>query len=413
MARNPVRWSATALIAVLAAAALPAGAAAQQDLSVYGYLATRYEKVWDVPVLNGTVTDTETAPGEYTIPAFHLMLSQNLGNKFRIFANLAGPDAETLEVRNLWGEIAVDQLFNIRFGKTYRRFGLYNEILDAVPTYYGIEAPEMFDGDHLLISRTSTLMIHGAKNVGPGTFSYALTNDNGEGDLLEDAFPVGFDARYTWGYGAYTVGFSGYTSGGPATSDRAVGEGSPNSGVLPWMAESEFDIFGGFAQVMKGPLTLQFEYQQASHQAVRDPSSVLQVIANAGVNSAQLARFLIDPAGSQVDPANVRTEANFDIRTWYFRAGYSIETDRGEFAPYVQWDWYSNPETIASKTWGGDAEAGEADDGEFTKPTIGIIYRPVPTLAIKLDGSAHYYRFNGEDVNYPEIRIDVSYMFGF
>lgn len=411
---NPVRrLRAAGLLLLGAALVAPSAAHAQQDLSVFGYLAARYEKVWNVPTLEGGETVEVTSPGEYSLPAFHLMLQQQVGSKFKVFANLAGPDGETLEVRNLWGEVSVNRLVNLRFGKTYRKFGLYNEILDAVPTYYGIEPPEMFDNDHLLLSRTTTLMVHGSQNVGPGVFSYALSNDNGEGDIFEDAFPVGFDANYSWGYGAYKVGFSGYTSGGPANSDIGVGQGSPRSGVLPWMAQDEFDIFGGYAQVVRGPLTLQFEYQQARHDAVRDPSAVLSVIDGASLNDAQLARFLIDPAGDRTDPANVNTAADFDVKTWYFRGGYSIETERGEFAPYVQWDWYSNPETIASKTFGGDAEAGEADDGEFSKATLGLIYRPTPEVAIKLDGSSHLYRFNGEDVSYPEIRLDVSYMFGF
>ena len=46
-----------------------------------------------------------------------------------------------------------------------------------------------------------------------------------------------------------------------------------------------------------------------------------------------------------------------------------------ECVPYLQWDWYS-------KTFGGDNEAGVADDGEFNKAALGIVYRPV-TLGSK------------------------------
>ena len=72
-----------------------------------------------------------------------------------------------------------------------------------------------------------------------------------------------------------------------------------------------------------------------------------------------------------------------------------------------------HPETIAAKRLGGDAEAGVADDGHFDKATLGVVYRPVPMVAIKLDGSQHRYRFHASDVSYPEIRLDVSYTFGF
>ena len=109
---------------------------------------------------------------------------------------------------------------------------------------------------------------------------------------------------------------------------------------------------------------------------------------------------------------NVNTSAVYVIQTWYLRAGYSFETGIGELAPYLQWDWYQNPETIASKTYGGDDEAGVADDGTFNKSTVGIIYRPTSEVAVKFDQSYHFYKFNGENVLYPEIRLDFSFTFG-
>ena len=103
---------------------------------------------------------------------------------------------------------------------------------------------------------------------------------------------------------------------------------------------------------------------------------------------------------------------SYDVQTYYFRAGYSIETSFGELGPYVQWDWYRNAETIGNKTYGGDDEAGTADDGEFTKLTIGAVFRPVPQVAAKLDFSSHNYRLNATNVSYPEFRFDVSFIFG-
>ena len=37
--------------------------------------------------------------------------------------------------------------FKLRTGKIYRPFGQFNELLDAVPTYLGMEPPELFDKD--------------------------------------------------------------------------------------------------------------------------------------------------------------------------------------------------------------------------------------------------------------------------
>jgi hypothetical protein len=391
----------------------PSAASSQQQLSLYGYMATRYEKTFSEPGFAAGSIVKQSAPGEFTYPSFNLMLSQQVGPRFKAYINLGSADAGTLAPRNMWGEVSLSRLFSVRFGKTYRRFGLYNEILDAVPTYYGIEPPEMFDKDHLFLSRTTALMVLGSVDVGPGTLAYSASNDNGEGDVFDNAFPLGFDVNYTFGYGTYKVGVSGYRSGGPANSDVSVGDGSPATGVLPWMAEDHFSVWDGYAQMERGPLTVQFEYAQANHAAERDPGAVLDVLAGASLNDAQLARFLVNPAGSRTSPANVNTVADFTVKTWYVRGGYSVETSLGEVAPYVQWDWYSNPETIAQKKFGGDNEAGVADDGVFNKATAGIVYRPTPAVAVKLDSSQHRYLFHGSRVTYPEIRLDVSYTFGF
>jgi hypothetical protein len=407
-------WSVirAAVIGAFLCSAAPQTVAAQQTLSVYGYMASRYEKLWREPAFEGGRIVRANAPGEFSQPSFNLMLQQEVGPKFKAYVNLSGADAEQVDVRNMWGEVTLSRLVSVRFGKTYRKFGLYNEILDAVPTYYGIEPPEMFDGDHLLLSRTTTLMVHGSADIGPGTFSYSVSNDNGEGDIFGNALPVGIDANYVFGYGSYKIGFSGYSSNGPANAGSAVGDGSPAAGVLPWMAEDDFSVFATYAQAEVGAMTLQFEYAQADHNGIRDVAGVMTVVNSASLNDAQRARFLFDPSGA-VTEANVRTSADFSVKTWYVRAGYSIETDRGEFAPYLQWDWYSNPETIAKKTFGGDNEAGVADNGVFNKATLGVVYRPTPAVAVKLDGSTHLYRFHGSDVAYPEIRLDVSYTFGF
>jgi hypothetical protein len=66
---------------------------------------------------------------------------------------------------------------------------------------------------------------------------------------------------------------------------------------------------------------------------------------------------------------------------------------------------------INNKNYGGDKESGLADDGVFTKTSAGMVYRPIPTVAIKLDGSIHSQKFNGQVVKYPEIRLDLSWAF--
>jgi len=408
-------WSpfATGLLVVAGLSVAASGVEAQQDLSTYGYFSWRYEKVFNEPGFEGGQIVNSTAPREFSTPFFNLMFQHQIAPRFTAFVNLSGASG-AMDVRNLWGEYAFSQKVNVRLGKVYRKFGLYNEILDAVPTYYGIEPPEMFDSDHYLISRTTSAMVYGGFPAGDGTLNYSVSTDNGEGaDIFEGAFPLGWDVNYKFGGRSYTLGFSGYTSGGQTNSDVGVGEGSPKAGVLPWMAADSFNVLNGYAEARVKGLTLQVEYARANHEAERDADAVLQILANTDLNSSQMARFLVDPNGSTTDPANVSTVGDYTVQTWYFRAGYSVDTRKGEVGPYVQWDWYENPETIASKKWGGDNEAGVADDGTFSKGTMGVLFRPIPQVAVKLDGSAHFYTFHGEKVSYPEIRFDVSYTFGF
>ena len=381
------------------------------DLSIYGYFATRFEKTFAEPGLDAGRIVKADAPAEFIYPSFNLLLQHQMTEKFKAFINLNGAGGGTVDLRNFWGEYAASAAFNIRMGKIYRKFGLYNEILDAVPTYYGIEPPELFDGDHLMISRTTAFMLYGSVGSGSGIFNYSVSTDNGEGGAAEGVIPLGYDLNYKFGGGDFTVGMSGYTSGGATTSDVGVGEGAPKSGVLPWMAADEFSVLGGYFEARTGKVTLQTEYWRSSHEAERDPEAVVAMINGGKPNAAQRARFLKAPSAT-TEASNVNVQANYDITTWYVRAGLSQETRMGEFGPYVQWDYYSNPETIAKKTFGGDNEAGVADDGVFNKSTVGVVFRPTPQVAAKLDQSFHFYKFNGENVNYWEIRFDVSLLFG-
>ncbi len=385
---------------------------AQNNLNITGYFSTRYEKQFETKMSSKVIE--EASPAEWTSPYFNMMFQHHLNDQFRAFINLNGSGAGNIDIRNYWAEYSSSNYLQIRLGKIYRKFGLYNEILDAVPTYYGIEAPELFDADHLMISRTTTLMINGNLYLSNGSLNYSFSTDNGEGGSVKNTFPLGFDLNYVFSGGDITVGTSGYLSGGNALPDISVGDGSPKSGVLPWMSKDDFNVLGGYIEIKQGNLLLQSEYWQSGHKALRDPSSVLILVNNAGLNESQLSRFLIDPSKnvSQLSEADVIQKVDFNIKTWYVRAGYSFYTHIGEVGPYLQWDWYSNPETIQKKTYGGDNEAGAADDGVFNKSTVGILYRPVPEVAVKLDQSFHFYKMNGNSVYYPEVRFDVSYIFG-
>jgi hypothetical protein len=299
----------------------------------------------------------------------------------------------------------------------YRKFGLYNERLDQIPTFIGIEAPEMLDSDHLFLTRTTSLMIHGKFQNAKRIISYGLMTENAEGGPRQNVVPLGWDARYKSMLNSFIIGASGYSSS--VTNERTVstvqlGEGPPQGGILPWMAGDRFTIAGVFFEKQFGNILLQSEYYNASHKAVRDADAVLQIIQNADINSSQRARFLGDnssKANEILTAEDVQTNTQYNVHTWYVRLGYNIKSNIGQFVPYLFLDWMSHPEAIQSKKFGGDDEAGLADDGKFWKPSLGVAYRPIPNVAIKLDGSYHVQQFNGKQVSYPELRLDFSFAF--
>lgn len=401
------------LLLLLLATILTGSAPAQginDRVNVYGYFATRFEKTYNEPGLDGDRIVKETSVGEWTNPSLNVMMQHQIDKRFKAFLNLNGSGGDAIDVRNFWGEYTASRHLAFRLGKVYRKFGLYNELLDAVPTYYGIEPPELFDSDHLIVSRTTTAMMLGSADLHNGVISYAVSTDNGEGDPFKNAMPLAYDLRYKTGTGLLTVGTSGYDTFGPANSDVAVGDGSPKSGVLPWMSEDKFWVLGGYAEANYKGWMVQSEYWHSSHNATRDPEKTVAMISDAHPNAAQRARFMVTPSDiAKTD--DIATNGDYQIDTYYLRAGYSIESGVGEFGPYMQYDFYRNPETIAKKTYGGDNEAGVSDDGQFVKWTLGMLYRPLPQVAVKLDGSQHRYVLGGQDVNYPELRFDVSYVF--
>jgi hypothetical protein len=378
---------------------------------LYGFIDFHVEKVARTP--SGVDGAGETVytrnPIEVDLPNIHVMLQGAIRGRFRYYLNLASPgagsntDDEAIVLRNAWLEWPLlGRRLVARVGKTYRRFGLYNELLDAVPTFIGIESPELFDKDHLLLTRTTSVMLYGEAELAGGALQYSATTGNDE--RLGHAIPLGADLRFV--RDGLTVGTSLYRSGAAGPS-RAVGDGSPRGGVASWMSEDAFVVVGGFVEWARQGWTIQVEGWQARHDGVRDPAALATLAADGDLNAAQLERFFVggDPT------AAARTEARYDVRTAYLRAGRDVSVrDDLMVTPYLQVDYYDNPETIAAKDLGGDDEAGLADDGRFTKFTLGAVIQPGPAVALKLDGSGHLQTFNGSSEFYPELRLSLSYL---
>ncbi len=385
------------LLTLLASLTYSVSAFAQEmNTSVYGYVEGYAEKVDTQPevLAGGAIGDKENVV-EYDVPSIHLLVQSTIG-KNKAFLNLDGGGGGTVGVANAWVERSlVEEYLNFRFGKMYRPFGLYNEILDATPTYIGIEAPELFDGDHLLLTRETNLMLHGRHDLGDGNYiNYALTTGNDQ--RMSDELPLGGDLNYTMGSKIKT-GVSFYTSGGPA---KTISGG----GVLPWMSSDSFTVFGGYFQFADDVWTVQAAYYTSDHKATRDVAAVTALCTKNELNTAQRTRFNCG--------GTINEDGDYEVSTYYTRIGYTF--DLGGLAaitPYFQYDVYENPEVIYNKADGGDAEAGLADDGMFTKLTLGTVYRPLPTIAMKLDYSQHLQEAGGKADNYGEIRFSFSYLF--
>jgi hypothetical protein len=380
---------------------------------LYGFIDSYYEKVAKTPDSIDDQGKTVWAenPGEFDVLNFNVMVQGAVYEKYRFFINLASPgaggniDDEPVSVRNAWVEAPlVAGYLNIRAGKTYRRFGLYNEIMDAVPTFIGIETPEIFDKDHLMLTRTTNLMLHGSVEVGSPVLNYSLTTGNDEAG--KGAIPIGGDLNLDMPIGL-KLGTSFYVSGGKATPSRAVGEGSPRGGVANWMAEDEYYVVGGYGQIKRSGFILQGEYWFADHDATRDSDS-LQLLADDGsLNPYQMRRFF---EGGNPDNGFI-TKTKYQVHTFYVRTGYEIALgDLSSITPYAQVDFYKNPEIVRTKDLGGDDEAGLADNNRFFKYTVGFVGRPVPQVALKVDSSVHQTKFNGKTEIFPEIRASFSYL---
>ena len=377
---------------------------------LYGYVDGHFEKSAATPASVDDMGRTvmERNASEWDVKNLNIMLQGRVYGRYRYFVNLSAagsgsPISDTsIDVRNAWVEFPLYRdLFNFRIGKTYRRFGLYNEILDAVPTFIGIEPPEMFDGDHLMLTRTTNAMLHGNLVSGDTTISYALST--GQDERLRATTPLGADLRFNLGSG-FLVGGSFYTTNGDAGPSHDVDGGTPIGGVANWMAKDTFSVYSVFGQISNSGLLLQAEFTTARHVAERDPQRVLSLL-DAGLFEPQLMRFGLadDPT-----PEKVIVPVEYSVTAAYSRVGYEFKTGGWSLVPYAQFDYYSNPESIDSKHFGGDHEAGLADDGKFYKSTLGLAIRPVRFVAVKFDGSTHTQRFNGALVTYPEIRTSFS-----
>jgi hypothetical protein len=391
------------------------------DTRVYGYINSFLDQIAPATLKRPLAYDRAAnrpierrEPMSFDVDAF-VMVQGTIGNRYRYFVNVAalfaGDPIEStpVELRNAWVEASLlGQTLAVRAGRMYRRFGLYNELLDATPTFIGIKEPEILDDDHLMITRTTNLMLLGAHVRGVHKVEYSLTtgNDEREGNQV----PIGVDVNYDHDH-TIKLGVSYYDSMGKAKPGVAMGEGSPKGGVANWMAEDRYRVFNAYAQIANGPWLAQLEYCMARHDAKRDPAATLLLADPAAhLSPAQYARFFTDPYDDVAPtPMEVIQDARYTAHTAYLRVGYELELSHGTVTPYLQGDFYQNPEIVPIEDLGGDDEAGFDDRGRFLKGALGVMYRPLPAIALKLEYGTHFMKWGGASYVDPELRASFSY----
>lgn len=368
--------------------------AGQMKTSFYGYIDAYYENVDDSPSPNSS-TKTENA-GEFDVPNINVIVQSTKDNT-KAFLNVSGGGGGNTSVNNAWIDYSKSDALAVRFGKMYRPFGLYNEILDAVPTYIGIEPPELFDSDHQLLTRETNFMLHGKVNTGDSSIRWSLTTGND--DKAGKNNPVGADIRWESGT-KWKIGSSFYTTGGYITNPDGTG------GSTQHMTEEKYSVTGIYAQYRGDNITVQLAGYVSPHEGTRNTSTYC------GYSS--LDDFRKNRAGCNSTPI---AAAEYDVETYYMRVGYDVALGDATLTPYFQYDYFKNEEIPFSKDDGGDKEAGLSNNGAFTKVTVGAVYRPDFNLALKFDYSQHIQdvdtnsngTVDGSAENYGEYRVSMSY----
>jgi hypothetical protein len=388
---------------------------------LYGFIEERFNATTSEPngnvKANGDVARAEPVL-DLALPAFHIMAQGTLYSRFHFYFNLTAPDSDapghdvSLALRNAWLETSLfGDYLSLRAGKLYRRFGLYNEILDTSPSFIGVETPASITGNRPMLTRTTNVMLHGRAGFDASTISYAITVGKDEVSASDKVFSPGFDLNLDWD-STILVGTSFYTTGGTVLPGLAPGDGSPSGGVAPWMARDRYRVYGGYARLTFGAFLLQGEGWVSPHEATRDPDRTLLMVQNADdLSPANRARFGVD--ASSTNPARVRTSAQYTYTTLELRAAYTFEFGSGEdpveLTPYLNFQYIRDPESIVDADYGGDGQAGQSPRGIMMHNRVGLIIKPVPVVAIKTEVTVAVFDYGDRYAGDLEFWAALSY----
>jgi len=386
-----------------------------RKLSFYGFLDAGTEKYYGI---DGTeVANYKDENWEFKQPRFHLYGVSHLSKTFTVFFNLGHTvSTKNLELTNAWGNIKIKEGLQLRLGKMYRRFDLFNERLDQTAAIIGIDPPEMYDPTQYILPIYSLAMLHGNLPIKKSVFSYALMLNNGESGAEKNVLPLGWDFRLK--NDKFLVGTSGYLSNiGTNFSLPSVGFGkdTPEGAIRPWIQSEKYWVTGFYGEALLGNFSIKSGYYFSYHQAFRNPDKVLEVIQNVRLEKDHLKRFVgtanYQKPLAELSSKDIIVATNYWVQTFYVRLAYNIYTPQGQFIPFLFADYIENSETIPDKNYGGSSKMGLADDGAFFRPTVGLMYKPIDNVAFKSELSFYNAEILDKKLSYPELRFQVAYMF--
>ncbi|MDP7039535.1 MAG: hypothetical protein QGI45_10290 [Myxococcota bacterium] len=380
----------------------------ENESHVYGVIESNLYKTNGSPAGISDAGDTtySSDPHQFGLPHAHLMLQTSKGDLFNGFLNLNIDDSETIAVKNAWFEIGLSgEMLKLRLGKFYRPFGLFNEVRDSVTSRLSIELPEYLDSHHPIISPTTNVMLHGRINTSGHVLRYAMTTGN---DLRAGSqSPFGLDMYYAYN-NFLRIGGSYYTSSGNAVAPNdTIGE-LKESPVQNWMEKDKFNAYGAYMRLKHIGFLLEVEYWGSDHKGQRDVEQIQSLESLAYLNPTQLQRFGLDGIPTTTND-NIPLKANYKVTSYLMRLAYTWETEFGLVTPYITYDRYKNPETIAEIEYGGDSKSGRSEDGGFEKFSFGMILKPIPAIAVKAGYCNNRVKFNNQSVLFSSYILSAAY----
>lgn len=382
------------------------------ELHLFGYTSFLHQKINNQPELDSLgKTINLNSHSDWDISKFNLILQQSFDKNFSFYLNLTN----NFEVNNVFGLYSLNRYYNFKLGKIYRKFGHFNHIREASPFNYGIEIPESFQSNHLILDINTVFEFSGKAKLFSNNLSYTANFSFIDNINNGFSFPFGFDLRYQKS-NAYTFGTSFYYSGSEAISDIGFNEGISKNGVLPWMTNDEFTVLDIFLEYKYQNFTLVGEWINSNHNSLRNGENVFEMSVNKNdgrflINEKQIDRLKINKSKG-FEPSNIRQVVDYSIENYYVILTYNWVSKIGLVSPFIKAEKYSNPELIENINYGGDNEVGRTDDGKISKYVLGLSFYPINEIALKLAAGIDSYNYNDDLHNVYNYKLEFFYIFG-